>query len=102
MNYHRGQRDGTLPAVAAQPAGQKEQGGPYALAAALADVAADLPHQADVGAELLLEDLLDAGEVLLDQGHDVPEVRDPPTAQRIHRCHSRAPLPAVGELHVDP
>ncbi len=87
--HDRGQGDGAIAAVAAQPAGQEEQGGPDALASAPADVTADLAHQAHVGAELGLEDLLHAREVFLDELDDVPEVRDASSAQRIHRCHSR-------------
>jgi len=87
--HDRGQGDGAFAPVAAEPAGQQKQGGPDALAAALADVAADLAHQADVGAELGLEDLLHAREVFLDELDDVPEVRHPTAAQRIHGCHSR-------------
>ena len=58
--HDRGQEDGAVAAVAAQAAGQEQQRGPDALAAALADVAADLAHAgARRSGTCCLEDLLD-------------------------------------------
>ena len=97
---HRGQQDRALAPVAAQPAGQQQQRGPDALAAALADVAADLAHQAHVGAAPAPRRAprpwrgrpRRGGTISLRSGDAVAARRDPPLPRR---------LPVVRELHVD-
>src|SRR5262249_61230916 len=73
--HHRGEHDRPLPAVAAGPAGEEQERGPDALAAALPDVPPDLPHQAQVGPALDPEEVLHPGEVVLDELGDLPQAR---------------------------
>ena len=50
------------------------------------DVAADLGHQAHVGEDLLLEELLHLREVVLDEGDDLLEARYASPSHGIRRC----------------
>jgi hypothetical protein len=54
----------------------------------VADVAAHLGDQRDVGADLLLEEVLDLREVVLDQLHDLLEIGDAASGHWIGRGHA--------------
>ena len=81
---HRGQQDGALGAVAAEPASQQEERGPDALAPALLDVAGDLAHEPHVGAHLLGEERFDLEKVVLHESHDLAKPGDPSPPLGLH------------------
>ena len=73
---HRAQLDGAMSRVVQQLAGEQQQRGPQALAAAGAQIFADLRNRAHAGDRVAAELALDGGEVVVQQVKDFFGVAD--------------------------
>ncbi len=95
---HRAELDGAALAVAKQPGGEQEQDGTNALAAAGAQIFADIGDDADVGDSVAAELALDGGEIVAEEVENFTRVGGERWTSRISLRQLGS---VVGELHVD-